>query len=107
MTLHNKAAPESRRAVTLSAARDRFGDPYAHVYYDLSGFDEATYAYGRRLFDRVATATGGRQSHADDGRLGDADRRPPDGTDVMTRPAHPRLSRRAVTVSSDVRLPIT
>ena len=58
VTLHSEAAPESSRAVTLSAARDRFGDPYAHVHYELSGFDEATYAYGRGLFDRFAKATG-------------------------------------------------
>lgn len=58
VTLHSEAAPEARRAVTLSAARDRFGDPYAHVHYELSGFDEATYAYARGLFDRFARATG-------------------------------------------------
>jgi len=58
VTLHSEAAPEPRRAVTLSAARDRFGDPYAHVHYDLSQFDEATYAYGQGLFDRFAKATG-------------------------------------------------
>jgi len=58
LTLHSETAPDPRRAVTLSAARDRFGDPYAHVHYDLNGFDEATYAYGQRLFDRFARATG-------------------------------------------------
>ncbi|HET7263481.1 MAG TPA: GMC family oxidoreductase [bacterium] len=59
VTLHSEAAPETRRTVTLSSsARDRFGDPYAHVHYDLSGFDEATYAYARELFDRFAKATG-------------------------------------------------
>ena len=58
MTLHSEAAPEPRRTVTLSDSGDRFGDPYAHVFYDLSVFDEATYAYGRGLFERVAKATG-------------------------------------------------
>ncbi len=57
VTLHSEAAPEPRRTVTLSTARDRFGDPYAHVHYDLSEFDEATYAYGQSLFDRFAKAT--------------------------------------------------
>jgi choline dehydrogenase-like flavoprotein len=60
VTLHCEAAPEGRRAVTLSAARDRFGDPYAHIYYDLGNFDEATYKYGQGLFDRFASATGAR-----------------------------------------------
>jgi choline dehydrogenase-like flavoprotein len=57
MTLHSEAVPEPRRSVTLSTRQDRFGDPYAHVYYDLSDFDSATYAYGGGLFDRVAKAT--------------------------------------------------
>jgi glucose dehydrogenase len=58
VTLHSEAAPEPRRTVTLSSTHDRFGDPYAHVHYDLSSFDEATYAYGQGLFDRFAKATG-------------------------------------------------
>lgn len=57
MTLHSEAAPDARRTVTLSAARDRYGDPYAHAHYELGPFDEATYAYGRGLFDRFAKAT--------------------------------------------------
>jgi glucose dehydrogenase len=58
LTLHSEAAPESRRTVTLSAQRDRFGDPYAHIHYELNEFDASTYAYGRGLFDRFARATG-------------------------------------------------
>jgi len=58
VTLHSETAPEPGRTVTLSSARDRFGDPYAHVHYNLSQFDTATYAYGQGLFDRFAKATG-------------------------------------------------
>lgn len=65
LTLHSEVAPEARRTVTLSSTRDRFGDPYAHVHYDLSEFDEATYAYARELFDRFAKTTG-----AAEGRFG-------------------------------------
>ena len=65
LTLHSETAPEDRRTVTLSSsARDRFGDPYAHVHYDLGAFDEATYAYAGELFARFAKATG-----AAEGRL--------------------------------------
>jgi len=65
VTLHSEAAPDPRRRVTLSTARDRFGDPYAHVHYGLSQFDEATYAYGQSLFDRFANATGALDAQLD------------------------------------------
>jgi choline dehydrogenase-like flavoprotein len=57
LTLHAECDPTPRRYVTLSTARDRFGDPFAHIHYELSDFDGATYHFGRRLFDRVAAAT--------------------------------------------------
>ncbi|HLN14545.1 MAG TPA: GMC family oxidoreductase [bacterium] len=57
LTLHSEAAPAPTSAVTLSQARDRFGDPYAHVEYALSAFDRETYRFGAGLFDRVAAAT--------------------------------------------------
>ena len=57
LTLHSEAAPAPASAVTLSQARDRFGDPYAHVEYALSEFDRETYRFGAGLFDRVAAAT--------------------------------------------------
>ena len=58
LTLHSEAAPAPGSAVTLSQARDRFGDPFAHVSYALSEFDRETYRFGRSLFDRVAAASG-------------------------------------------------
>jgi len=58
LTLHSEAAPAPESAVTLSQVGDRFGDPYAHVDYELSEFDRETYRFGRGLFDRVAAATG-------------------------------------------------
>lgn len=65
LTLQSEAAPESRRTVTLSAQRDRFGDPYAHLHYELTEFDESTYAYGQGLFERFARATGAAGAHLD------------------------------------------
>jgi len=58
ITVHSECAPDSRRTVTLSEARDRFGDPYAHVHYELTDFDRETYQFGRGLVERVAAATG-------------------------------------------------
>ncbi len=63
LTLHAECDPSPRRYVALSTARDRFGDPFAHVHYELTGFDRRTYDFGRALFDRIAVATGAR--HAD------------------------------------------
>lgn len=58
LTVHAESGPSPRRVVTLSATRDRFGDPYAHVHYELTEFDQETYRFGRGLFERVAAATG-------------------------------------------------
>jgi choline dehydrogenase-like flavoprotein len=58
LTLHAETAPSPGRFVTLGSTRDRFGDPYAHVHYELTDFDEETYRFGRTLFERIARATG-------------------------------------------------
>jgi choline dehydrogenase-like flavoprotein len=57
LTLHSESAPAPGSAVTLSAARDRFGDPFAHVSYELSEFDAETYRFAQGVFARVAAAT--------------------------------------------------
>jgi choline dehydrogenase-like flavoprotein len=65
VTMHTETAPEPRRAVTLSSHRDRFGDPYAHVHYELTAFDEATYVYAGGLLKRFAAATGAVEARMD------------------------------------------
>ncbi|HLJ58824.1 MAG TPA: GMC family oxidoreductase [bacterium] len=62
LTVHAESDPSPRRVVTLSETRDRFGDPYAHVHYELTEFDHETYRFGRGLFERVAAATGARRA---------------------------------------------
>jgi choline dehydrogenase-like flavoprotein len=37
---------------------DRFGDPFAHVHYDLIDFDFETFAYAREVHDRFVNAVG-------------------------------------------------
>lgn len=62
--LHAETAPGPDKRVELSARRDRFGDPVAHVHYSQSAFDHATYGFARDLFQRLRDASG-----ADDGEL--------------------------------------
>lgn len=57
--LTGESVPRSQNAVTLSSARDRFGDPYAHVHYELTDFDHETYRFARTLFQRFIAATSG------------------------------------------------
>lgn len=64
VVFHAETVPGPEKRVVLSHQRDRFGDPVAHVHYELSDFDRATYRYARRLFDRFRRA-----SRADDGEL--------------------------------------
>lgn len=56
--IHCESAPDPKKYIALSEARDRFGDPFAHLHYDLSDLDRETHRYGRTLFDRFADATG-------------------------------------------------
>ena len=59
MLLQAEALADERRSVSLSKAVDRFGDPFAHVHYQLSDFDARTYDFARSLFDRFGAATRG------------------------------------------------
>ena len=54
------AGPEKR--VELSSRRDRFGDPVAHVHYELSAFDGETYGYCRELLERFRAGAGAEQA---------------------------------------------
>ncbi|MFN8589021.1 MAG: GMC family oxidoreductase [Candidatus Eisenbacteria bacterium] len=56
--MHAESDTTGAKFVALSKDKDRYGDPVAHVHYDSSDFDRATYAYARTLFDRVADAAG-------------------------------------------------
>ncbi|MBI5709154.1 MAG: GMC family oxidoreductase [Candidatus Eisenbacteria bacterium] len=58
VTMHTESDTSPRKVVRLSEARDRFGDPCAHVEYRLSEYDRQTFRFGRELFERVAAASG-------------------------------------------------
>lgn len=47
-----------RKRLQLSRRRDCFGDPFAHLHYELSDFDRATFAFAREVHDRFVAATG-------------------------------------------------
>jgi len=56
--LQGESLPSPQKYVTTSEQRDRYGDPYAHVHYETTAFDHATYRFARELFDRLAANTG-------------------------------------------------
>jgi choline dehydrogenase-like flavoprotein len=51
--------------VGLSDARDRFGDPFAHVHYKANEFDEETYLFARKIFKQFAAASGAVEAQLD------------------------------------------
>ncbi len=55
--LHAESEPSADKHVRLSDKQDRFGDPYAHVHYELTPFDHNTYTFGSTLFEKFAAAT--------------------------------------------------
>lgn len=61
--LHAEARPNPARRVTLSSARDRFGDPVAHVHYQLDDFDHRTHGFATALCRRFAQATAAAEVH--------------------------------------------
>jgi glucose dehydrogenase len=54
---HNESVPSSEKYIELAEEKDRFGDPYAHVHYRASDFDQETYLFALKLFDSFAEAT--------------------------------------------------
>ena len=58
IALHAESVTSPHKYVGLSAERDRFGDPFAHVHYQAADFDESTRLFSRQLFDRFAVGSG-------------------------------------------------
>jgi len=58
VTFHAEAAAGPGKRLVLGDERDRFGDPLAHVHYELDDFDRETYAYCGELFRRYRDAAG-------------------------------------------------
>ncbi|HUK64859.1 MAG TPA: GMC family oxidoreductase, partial [Dongiaceae bacterium] len=63
VAIHAESTTGDGKRVSLSGARDRFGDPVPHVHYVCDDFDLRTYDYGKALFERVARATGAVEWH--------------------------------------------
>jgi choline dehydrogenase-like flavoprotein len=55
---HNESVSSPQKYIGLSGERDRFGDPFAKLYYSPSDFDHESYLFARKLFDSFAEATG-------------------------------------------------
>lgn len=66
ISLHCESVTSGRKYVTLSDRKDRFGDPFAHVQYELAPIDHETYQAARTIFDRFAAATRAREAHCPD-----------------------------------------
>lgn len=50
-------ANPDKKHVTLSKERDRFGDPLAHVHYDIDDFDRGTYQRAKGAFATLKAGT--------------------------------------------------
>jgi choline dehydrogenase-like flavoprotein len=58
IVLCGESTSSPSRRVTLSHRADRFGDPFAHVHYELLDFDLETFAFAREVHDRFASGVG-------------------------------------------------
>jgi len=58
ITFHAETRPGPGKRLELGEGRDRFGDPIAHVHYELDDFDRETYRFCRGLFERYRDAAG-------------------------------------------------
>ncbi len=56
--LHSEASPGPEKYLELSDERDRFGDPFMHIHYDVDARDRETYAFASDIMKRFADATG-------------------------------------------------
>jgi choline dehydrogenase-like flavoprotein len=56
--MHSESLPSPGNRITLASTTDRHGDPFAMVHYRAGSFNEATYAYAKTVFERVAKASG-------------------------------------------------
>jgi len=57
LQFHGESLGSPKKFVTLSEKRDRFGDPFAHLHYESSEFDRATYRLAEQIYDRFVEAT--------------------------------------------------
>jgi choline dehydrogenase-like flavoprotein len=57
VVLHGESTPDPGKHVRLSAERDRFGDPFAHIQYKSSQFDYETHRFARTIFDQFRDLT--------------------------------------------------
>lgn len=58
ITFHAESHPGPGKRLELGERRDRFGDPVAHVHYELDDFDRQTYRFCEGLFARYRDAAG-------------------------------------------------
>ena len=64
VVLHSESFPDPKKLVTLSTRKDSYGDPFAHVQYELSASDQGTFEFAGLLFNRFAEASGGKAVHS-------------------------------------------
>lgn len=64
--LHAETAPDSAKRITLSEKHDKFGDPFAHIHYDTTEFDQRTHGFAQEIFNQFASATRGEKVSLDD-----------------------------------------
>lgn len=62
IVLQAEVPPSPEKHLVLSGETDRYGDPYAHVRYEFTDFDRATYDFARHVFDQFVQATQAVQS---------------------------------------------
>jgi choline dehydrogenase-like flavoprotein len=58
LNFHAETVPGPRKYLELSATKDRFGDPFAHVHYELDDFDHATHETAKNLTVRFKELLG-------------------------------------------------
>jgi choline dehydrogenase-like flavoprotein len=58
-----ESVPSKKKYLTLSSQRDRFGDPFAHVHYEMNDFDRETHRYVKAIFGRMSHALRCTDSH--------------------------------------------
>jgi choline dehydrogenase-like flavoprotein len=63
ISLHSESVTSERKFIALSHKKDRFGDPFAHVQYELAPIDHETYKAARAIFDRFAGATRAKEAY--------------------------------------------
>jgi choline dehydrogenase-like flavoprotein len=69
IALHAESCAGPEKRISLSEAKDRFGDPLPHVHYELTDFDLATFEAARALSRRFATAVGAEERFNEDPNL--------------------------------------